>query len=62
MNYLLMKIKNFVKGEQTMFINYFAIQINLGWLTIEQVPKKYRKKVQALIDAAGSEETEHKEE
>lgn len=26
------------KGEKTMMINYFAMQIELGWITIDDVP------------------------
>ena len=33
-----------------MMINYFAMQIELGWITIEAVPKRFRKKVQELLD------------
>lgn len=31
-------------------INYFVMQIELGWITIEQVPKRFRKQVQELVD------------
>ena len=31
-------------------INYFALQIEYGWITIEQVPKRFRKQVQELLD------------
>jgi len=33
-----------------MMINYFAMQIELGWITIETVPKRFRKQVQELVD------------
>ena len=33
-----------------MMINYFAMQIELGWITIEAVPKRFRKQVQDLLD------------
>ncbi|MCF0239986.1 MAG: hypothetical protein HUJ62_06075 [Streptococcus gallolyticus] len=33
-----------------MMINYFALQIEYGWITIEQVPKRFRKQVQELLD------------
>lgn len=33
-----------------MMINYFAMQIELGWITIEAVPKRFRKQVQELLD------------
>ncbi|PCH13896.1 hypothetical protein A9Y57_00165 [Streptococcus parauberis] len=33
-----------------MMINYFAMQIDLGWITLEEVPLKYREKVRQLIE------------
>lgn len=47
---LLQKIKNRILGGRTMMINYFAMQIELGWITIETVPKRFRKQVQELVD------------
>lgn len=47
---LLKKIKNKIIGGKAMMINYFAMQIELGWITIEQVPKRFRKQVQDLLD------------
>ena len=47
---LLKKIKNTIVGGKTMMINYFAMQIELGWITIEAVPKRFRKQVQELLD------------
>ena len=47
---LLKKIKNTYTGGKTMMINYFAMQIELGWITIETVPKRFRKQVQELVD------------
>lgn len=47
---LLQKIKNTILGGRTMMINYFAMQIELGWITIETVPKRFRKQVQELVD------------
>ena len=47
---LLKKIKNTIVGGRTMMINYFAMQIELGWITIEAVPKRFRKQVQELLD------------
>lgn len=44
------KIKNIFLGGKTMMINYFALQIEYGWITIEQVPKRFRKQVQELLD------------
>ena len=31
-------------------INYFAMQIDLGWITLEEVPLKYLEKVRQLIE------------
>ena len=47
---LLKKIKNTYIGGRMMMINYFAMQIELGWITIEAVPKRFRKQVQELLD------------
>lgn len=47
---LMKKIKNIFLGGKTMMINYFALQIEYGWITIEQVPKRFRKQVQELLD------------
>ena len=47
---LLKKIKITIAGGRTMMINYFAMQIELGWITIEAVPKRFRKQVQELVD------------
>ena len=57
---LLQKIKNTILGGRTMMINYFAMQIELGWITIETVPKRFRKQVQELVDLshAGLQEDE----
>ncbi|WP_170238994.1 hypothetical protein [Streptococcus suis] len=33
-----------------MMINYFAMQVQLGWITLEQVPRRYRAKVQELLE------------
>lgn len=47
---LVTKIKNIFSGGRIMMINYFALQIEYGWITIEQVPKRFRKQVQELLD------------
>lgn len=47
---LLKKIKIKLIGGKMMMINYFAMQIELGWITIEAVPKRFRKQVQELVD------------
>jgi len=57
---LIQKIKKIILGGRTMMINYFAMQIELGWITIETVPKRFRKQVQELVDLshAGLQEDE----
>lgn len=32
-------------------INYFTMQIEFGWITLEDVPKKYREKVKQLVES-----------
>jgi hypothetical protein len=56
---LLIKIKKIINGGIAMTINYFAMQVQLGWITLEQVPKRYRDKVRELVELAdiGSKET-----
>ena len=56
------KIKNTILGGKAMMINYFAMQIELGWITIETVPKRFRKQVQELVDLshAGLQDEEGK--
>jgi hypothetical protein len=56
---LLIKIKKIINGGIAMMINYFAMQVQLGWITLEQVPKRYRDKVRELVELAdiGSKET-----
>jgi hypothetical protein len=56
---LLIKIKKIINGGIAMMINYFAMQVQLGWITLEQVPKLYRDKVRELVELAdiGSKET-----
>ena len=51
---LINKIKNIFLGGKTMMINYFAMQIELGWITIEQVPKRFRKQVQDLVNLSNA--------
>lgn len=50
MKSLLKKLTNIYKGGEAMMINYFAMQVQLGWITLEQVPKRYRAKVQELLE------------
>lgn len=33
-----------------MFVNYYLAQVEEGWITINQVPKKYRAKVKKLLE------------
>lgn len=52
-----------INNEQrsnAMMINFYAIQVEEGWITLEQVPKKYRSKVKVLVEQAnaGLEETD----
>ena len=47
---LLKKSKKKRIGGKRMMMNYFAMQIELGWSTIEAVPKRFRKQVQELVD------------
>jgi hypothetical protein len=56
---LLIKIKKIINGGIAMTINYFAMQVQLGWITLEQAPKRYRDKVRELVELAdiGSKET-----
>ena len=58
---LLEKIKNTILGGKTRMINYFAMQIELGWITIEAVPKRFRKQVQELVDLSHAGLQEDKE-
>lgn len=50
MNRLINQIKIKIKGGSAMMINYFAMQVNLGWITLEEVPKCYRAKVAELVE------------
>lgn len=59
---LLKKIKNIYIGGKTMMINYFAMQIELGWITIEDVPRRFRKQVQELLDLSHAGVQEEEEE
>lgn len=40
------------KGEKTMMINYFAMQIELGWITIDDVPAFCCERVRKLIEVS----------
>ena len=47
-----LKIKIFYSEEKmSIFVNYFAMQVDLGWITLEQVPKRYREKVRILLES-----------
>ena len=43
-----------------MMINYFVMQVQLGWITLEQVPKRYREKVRELVELSEIGTTEEK--
>ena len=45
-----------------MMINYFAMQVQLGWITLEQVPKRFRDKVRKLVELAEIGASEEKQE
>lgn len=57
---LFSNIKNLIKGGIAMMINYFAMQVQLGWITLEQVPKHYREKVRELVELSEIGTTEEK--
>lgn len=50
MNRLINQIKIKIKGGSAMMTNYFAMQVYLGWITLEEVPKRYRAKVAELVE------------
>lgn len=50
MNRLINQIKIKIKGGSAMMTNYFAMQVDLGWITLEEVPKRYRAKVAELVE------------
>ena len=42
-----------------MIIKFFAMQIERGWITLEQLPKRYRAKVKKFLELSKIEsETE----
>lgn len=47
---LLTKLRNKLIGGEAMMINFFVMQIQQDWITIEQVPRRYRTKVQELLE------------
>ena len=53
-------IENLIKGGIAMMINYFAMQVQLEWITLDQVPKRYREKVRELLELAEIGATEEK--
>ena len=56
-------IENLIRGGIAMMINYFSMQVQLGWITLEQVPKRYREKVRELLELSeiGTKEEEIQE-
>ena len=59
---LFRNIENLIKGGIAMMINYFAMQVQLGWITLEQVPKRFREKVRKLVELAEIGASEEKQE
>ena len=57
---LFSNIENLIKGRIAMMINYFVMQVQLGWITLEQVPKRYREKVRELVELSEIGTTEEK--
>lgn len=49
---LVVQIFKLDEGEKTMMINYFAMQIELGWITIDDVPAFCRERVRKLIEVS----------
>lgn len=50
MKNLITNLLNKLIGGEAMMINFFVMQIQQGWITIEQVPRRYRTKVQELLE------------
>ncbi|MER0122439.1 hypothetical protein ABQH43_01725 [Streptococcus sp. ZJ100] len=49
MKQLLKKIKTITERGTIMMINFYAMEILEGWITLEQVPKRFRKRVAELV-------------
>lgn len=49
---LLKKMQQFRKEVSAVMVNFFAMQVEEGWITIDQVPKKWREKVRRLVELA----------
>ena len=45
-------LKKIRKEVNALMVNFFAMQVEEGWITIDQVPKKWREKVRRLIELA----------
>ncbi len=52
MKQLLKTIKTITERGTIMMVNFYAMEILEGWITIEQVPKRFRKRVQELVKLA----------
>lgn len=52
MKKLLKTIKTITERGKIMMINFYAMEILEGWITLEQVPKRFRKRVQELVNMA----------
>ncbi len=53
---LLSKIKNKIRGGIAMMVNLYFMQVEEGWITLEQVPKKYRERVRKLLELSESKD------
>ena len=40
------------KEVDSLMINLFVMQVNLGWLKVEDIPEKYRGQVEELLALA----------
>lgn len=58
MKKLLTLLKNKYHGGIAMMLNLYVKQIEKGWITLEQVPKRHREKVRQLLIFEGLLEPE----
>lgn len=52
MKKLIKTIKTITERGKITMINFYAMEILEGWITLEQVPKRFRKRVQELVNMA----------
>lgn len=52
MKKLFKTIKDITERGKIMMVNFYAMEILEGWITLEQVPKRFRKRVQELVKLA----------